>query len=90
MAFCETALGATNRNLSNLKGFPMDFDPWQGASWVKADRLRGKPRAGLNAHNLLRVGAASNSRAMATSNTAFGAKGAEIIQDNSWTPHQMS
>ena len=66
---------------SNLKKFRMDFVPRQGARRVKAGGLRGMPRAGLNARNLLRAGTEGHSRAMATtSNDAFGQKGAEIIQ----------
>ncbi len=64
-----------------LKKFPMHFGPRLGERRVKAGGLRGMPRAGLNARNLLRAGTEGHSRAMATtSNDAFGQKGAEIIQ----------
>ncbi len=64
-----------------LKKFPMHFGPRLGARRVKAGGVRGMPRAGLNAHNLLRAGTEGHGRAMATtSNDAFGQKGAEIIQ----------
>ncbi len=73
---------------SNLKKFRMDFVPRQGARRVKAGGLRGMPRAGLNARNLLRAGTEGHSSAMATpSNEAFGAKDAEIIQGIFGTPH---
>ena len=66
----------------------MHFAPRQGARRVKAVRSRGMPRVGLNARNGLRAGPAGHSRAMATtSNAAFGAKGAEMIQGNFGTPH---
>ena len=66
--------------VNSLKKFLMHFDPGLGARRVKAGGLRGMPRAGLNARNLLRAGTEGHSRAMATtSNDAFGAKGAEII-----------
>ena len=64
-----------------LKKFLVRFGPRHGARRVKAGGLRGMPRAGLNARNLLRAGTEGHSRAMATtSNDAFGQKGAEIIQ----------
>ncbi len=73
---------------SNLKKFRMDFVPRQGERRVKAGGLRGMPRAGLNARNLLRAGTEGHGRAMATpSNEAFGAKDAEIIQGIFGTPH---
>ncbi len=72
----------------NLWSFPMDFGPRQGARRVKAGRLRGMPRAGLNARNLLRAGDAGHSSAKATtSNAAFGPKDAEMTQGNRGTPH---
>ena len=74
--------------VNSLKKFLMHFDPRPGARRVKAGGLRGMPRAGLNARNLLRAGTEGHSRAMATpSNEAFGAKGAEIIQETFGTPH---
>ena len=67
--------------MNKLNKIPMDFVVRQGARRVKAGGLRGMPRAGLNARNLLRAGTEGHSRAMATtSNDAFGQKGAEIIQ----------
>ena len=74
--------------INKLNKVPMDFVVRQGARRVKAGGLRGMPRAGLNARNLLRAGTEGHSRAMATpSNEAFGAKDAEIIQDIFGTPH---
>ena len=74
--------------VNSLKKFLMHFDPRPGARRVKAGGLRGMPRAGLNARNLLRAGAEGHSRAMATtSNDAFGAKGAEIIHRINGKPH---
>jgi hypothetical protein len=71
-----------------LKKFRMHFVPRLGERRVKAGGLRGMPRAGLNARNLLRAGTEGHSRAMATpSNEAFGAKDAEIIQGIFGTPH---
>jgi hypothetical protein len=48
----------------------MDFVPRQGARRLKAGSLRGMPRAGLNARNLLWAGTEGHSNAMATTNNA--------------------
>ena len=49
-----------------LKKFPMHFGSRPGERRVKAGCLRGMPRAGLNARNLLRAGTEGHSRAVAT------------------------
>ena len=65
----------------------MNFAARQGERRVKAGGLRGMPRAGLNARNVLRAGTEGHGSAMATtSNAAFGAKGAEIVQFTFGTP----
>ena len=61
---------------------------WPDARRVKAGGLRGMPRAGLNARNLLRAGTEGHGRAMATTNSdAFVAEGAEAIHQIGSKPH---
>ena len=70
-----------------LKKFPVHFGPRLGERRVKAGGLRGMPRAGLNARNLLRAGTEGHSSAMATTNNAaLGLKDAELIQGIFGTP----
>ena len=74
--------------VNSLKKFLVHFDPRPGARRVKAGGLRGMPRAGLNARNLLRAGTEGHSRTKAaTTNDAFGAKGAEVIHRINGQPH---
>ena len=88
MKQCSAICGLVWFAINWLKKFPMHFGPRLGERRVKAGGLRGMPRAGLNARNLLRAGTEGHSRAMATpSNEAFGAKDAEIIQGIFGTPH---
>ena len=74
--------------INKLNNVPMDFVVRQGVRRVKAGGLRGMPRAGLNARNLLRAGTEGHRTAMATTNNAaLGSKDAEIIQGIFGTPH---
>jgi len=69
----------------------MDFDLRQGARRVKAGRLRGMRRAGLNARNGLRARTEGHGSALATTNSAaFGSKYAEMNQGRFGTPHQAA
>jgi len=66
----------------------MDFVVRQGVRRVKAGGLRGMPRAGLNARNVLRAGTEGHSSAMTRTNNAAGRRETrKIVKGIYDTPH---